>query len=68
MKNILSSYLKGLNDENIKYISNTIMSNFILYKQKMITKKINNFFYYLCETRTFVDERKIIKMGAENII
>ena len=44
MTNILCEYLKGLNDENIKYISNTIMNNFIIYKQKMITKKINTLF------------------------
>ena len=44
MINILCEYLKGLNNENIKYISNTIMNNFILYKQKMITKKINTIF------------------------
>ena len=44
MINILCEYLKGLNDENIKYISSTIMNNFILYKQKMITKKINTIF------------------------
>ena len=44
MRNILCEYLKGLNDENIKYISSTIMNNFILYKQKMITKKIKSIF------------------------
>lgn len=61
MKNILSSYLKGLNDENIKYISNTIMSNFILYKQKMITKKINNIFIIYAKQELLLMKEKLLK-------
>ena len=41
MKDILYSYLKGSNDEYIKLISNTMMNNFILYKKRMISKKLN---------------------------
>ena len=44
MTNILYSYLKELNTDLIKSISNTIMSNFILYKQKMINKKLKTVF------------------------
>ena len=40
MTNILYSYLKELKDDLIKSISNTIMNNFIIYKQKMIYKKL----------------------------
>ena len=40
MTNILYSYLKELKDDLIKCISNTIMNNFIIYKQKMIYKKL----------------------------
>ena len=42
MKDILYSYLKGSNDEYIKFISNAMMNNFILYKKKMISRKLNN--------------------------
>ena len=42
MKDILYSYLKGSNDEYIKFISNAMMNNFILYKKKMISRKFNN--------------------------
>ena len=42
MKDILYSYLKGSNDEYIKYIVNAMMNNFILYKKKMISRKFNN--------------------------
>ena len=44
MINILCQYLKSLNYDYIKFISNTIMNNFILYKQKMISKKLNKIF------------------------
>ena len=44
MIQILCAYLKGLNNEYINSISNTIMNNFILYKQKMIVRKLNNIF------------------------
>ena len=44
MSNILYSYLKELNADLIKSISNTIMNNFILYKQKMINKKLKAVF------------------------
>ena len=44
MSNILYSYLKELKDYLIKIISNTIMNNFILYKQKMINKKLKSVF------------------------
>ena len=44
MSNILYSYLKELNADLIKSISNTIMNNFILYKQKMINKKLKTVF------------------------
>ena len=40
MTNILYSYLKEIKDDLIKSISNTIMNNFIIYKQKMIYKKL----------------------------
>ena len=44
MKNVLYLYIKELNDELIKCITNTIMNNFVLYKQKMINKKLKNVF------------------------
>ena len=44
MSNILYIYLKELKDDLIKSISNTIMSNFILYKQKMINRKLKSVF------------------------
>ena len=44
MTNVLYLYIKELNDELIKSISDTIMSNFVLYKQKMINKKLKNVF------------------------
>ena len=44
MSNILYTYLKELNDDLIKIISNTIMNNFILYKQKMINKKLKSIY------------------------
>ena len=44
MLNILYSYLKELNTDLIKSISNTIMNNFILYKEKMINKKLKTVF------------------------
>ena len=44
MSNILYTYLKELKDDLIKIISNTIMNNFILYKQKMINKKLQSIY------------------------
>ena len=44
MSNILYIYLKELKDDSIKNISNTIMNNFILYKQKMINRKLRTVF------------------------
>lgn len=44
MSNILYTYLKELKDDFIKIISSTIMNNFILYKQKMINKKLKSVF------------------------
>ena len=44
MTNALYLYIKELNDELIKSISDTIMNNFVLYKQKMINKKLKNVF------------------------
>ena len=44
MSNILYTYLKELKDDLIKIISNTIMNNFILYKQKMINKKLKSIY------------------------
>ena len=44
MTNVLYLYIKELNDELIKCITDTIMSNFVLYKQKMINKKLKNVF------------------------
>ena len=44
MTNVLYLYIKELNDELIKSISDTIMNNFVLYKQKMINKKLKNVF------------------------
>ena len=44
MINTLCLYLKGLNEEKIKFISDTIMKNFLQHKQKMIIKKMNNIF------------------------
>jgi len=38
MKEILYYYLKGSNDEYIKFISNAMMNNFILYKKNDIKK------------------------------
>lgn len=42
--NILITYLKCLNYDYIKILSNSIMNNFILYKKKMIIKKITKIF------------------------
>ena len=61
MINILCSYLKGLNDEYIKYISNTIMNNFILYKQKMITKKMHNIFIIYAKQELLSIKEQLIK-------
>ena len=44
MTNILYTYLKELKDDLIKIISSTILNNFILYKQKMINKKLKSVF------------------------
>ena len=44
MTNILYTYIKELKDDLIKIISSTILNNFILYKQKMINKKLKSVF------------------------
>ena len=42
ISNILYTYIKELKDDSIKKISDTIMNNFIIYKQKMINRKLKN--------------------------
>ena len=61
MINILCAYLKGLNDNFIKYISNQIMNNFILYKQKMLTKKLNTIFIIYTKQELLSMQKKLLK-------
>ena len=61
MINILFSYLKGLNNEYIKYISNTMMNNFISYKKKMISKKINSIFIIYAKQELLSLREKLLK-------
>ena len=58
MKDILYSYLKGSNDEYIKFISNAMMNNFILYKKKMISKKLNNILIIYKKQELFLIKEK----------
>ena len=59
--NILYSYLRGLSDENIKNISNTITNNFILYKNKMINKKIKSIFTIYFRKELLFMKEKLLK-------
>ena len=61
MINILCVYLKGLTYDYINYISNTIMNNFIAYKQKMIKKKINNIFVIYTKQELLSIQNSLIK-------
>ena len=61
MIQILCAYLKGLNNENINFISNTIMNNFILYKQKMIVRKLNNIFNIYTKQELLSKKYKLLK-------
>ena len=58
MKNVLYLYIKELNDELIKTISETIMNNFILYKQKMINRKLKSVFnIYKIKQQIFLSKK-----------
>ena len=58
MKNVLYLYIKELNDELIKSISETIMNNFILYKQKMINRKLKSVFnIYKIKQQIFLSKK-----------
>ena len=61
MINILCSYLRSIKDEYIKLISNTIMNNFILYKQKMIIKKIKRMFIIYSKQELLTIKEKLSK-------
>ena len=61
MINILCQYLKSLNYDYIKFISNTIMNNFILYKQKMISKKLNNVFIIYTKQELLSIQQNLLK-------
>ena len=61
MIQILCAYLKGLNNEYIYSISNTIMNNFILYKQKKMTRKLNNIFNIYTKQEFFSKKYKLLK-------
>lgn len=61
MINILCQYLKSLNYDYIKFISNTIMNNFILYKQKMISKKLNNIFIIYTKQELLSIQQNLLK-------
>lgn len=68
MKDVLYSYLKGLNDEYIKFISNTMINNFILYKKKMISKKLNNILIiYKKQELLLIKEKLFIWKNTLNI-
>ena len=45
ISNILYTYIKELKDDLIKKISDTITNNFIIYKQKMINRKLKSVYY-----------------------
>ena len=61
MKNILCAYLKGLTHDYINYISNTIMNNFIEYKQKMISKKLKNIFVIYAKQELLLIQKNLLK-------
>ena len=61
MINILCEYLKGLNNNFITYISNKIMNNFIQYKQKMITKKLNTMFIIYTKQELLLMQKNLLK-------
>ena len=67
MSNILYTYLKELKDDLIKSISNTIMNNFIIYKQKMIDRKLKNVFN-IYKTKEQLNISKIFYQWNKNLL
>jgi hypothetical protein len=72
ISNILYTYIKELKDDSIKKISDTIMNNFIIYKQKMINRKLKNLYnIYQSKEKSnlnqkFVQWNQILSKKKEN--
>ena len=67
MKNLLSEYLQSLNNDNLILISNKIMSNFISYKEKIISKKLHNLTNICKKIELFSLQEKFEKWRQQSI-